>query len=1031
MQRWLPRGVPALLCALWATACLALPPPSDSLRAMNHRAWPVRDGAPADIWALKQDNLGFIWLATGSGRYRFDGVQFKHIEPAPGQAFQSTDMTALEVVSADDVWVGTSNGVIIHLRHGTVSNYAPSTRVQVGPIYNFARARDGTVWAAAGERLIRSTDRGSEVIGQAEFPTRDAAMWVTIDAQGAVWVATDTELWVLGPGSPRFRPTGIRTGNFPSMAIAPDGTLWLSDMDHGTRALPGLDPRQTPLALTQTPINEGFGQGRRIAFDHAGNLWGTPVVGNGVDGVFRVAHPERYATGQPLTAEALTDRFSADEGLLSMVAVPILMDREDNIWIGTNFGLDRFRAKTFHVISPKPNANDEMTWLAQDAMQRVFVLQDGCLFRMEHLAPSVLTCGFLPYTNTLAAAGDMLYARIDIRVYQWTKGNGVTHLETPRPQFSPYATDAGADRDGHLWMYLVDGLHKFDGKTWSYHGIAPELNGIPPAAFAIDPAGTAWIGFDDGRVATWDGQRAMQYGRGNGLDVGAIETIGFHDGKMLVGGDKGLARRRGDGFQSIQMARWNLTGAVTGLLQAQNGDLWLNTTRGILSLPAAEAERAFNEPGYVPAFTRYDGDDGVPGVALMHPGSQTIVQDGDKRLWFADNRGVSWVDPANVRRNAVAPQSLIEGLVVEGRFYPATRTIELPPLTRSMTVRFTAASFVSPQNVRFRYWLRGVDTMWQDGGTSREATYANLKAGSYQFDVMAANSDGLWSQDHATLSFTIEPTFYQTTAFQLLAAIAAALLVAAFVMMQHRRIVAKVKDRLEVRHAERTRIARDLHDTLLQGVQGLILSFQAAAVRLSKDGVAREPLDAALNRAEAVLVEGRNRVQTMRAHEPVATDISMALASLGQALAAETAIEFSLVSKGRQRAIDSTVCDEVHFIGREALLNAFRHAMASRIEVELTYDAAHLRVCVTDNGVGIDTETLNEGGKEGHWGIVGMRERATSIDGTLTVQTREGAGTQVELVVPGAVAYARQTRTPFPVPAWLRRLWKASPSEGA
>jgi signal transduction histidine kinase len=157
----------------------------------------------------------------------------------------------------------------------------------------------------------------------------------------------------------------------------------------------------------------------------------------------------------------------------------------------------------------------------------------------------------------------------------------------------------------------------------------------------------------------------------------------------------------------------------------------------------------------------------------------------------------------------------------------------------------------------------------------------------------------------------------------------------------------------------------------------------------------------------------------------------MALASLGQALAAETATEFSLVSKGRQRAIDSTICDEVHFIGREALLNAFRHAMASRIEVELTYDAAHLRVCVTDNGVGIDAETLNQGGKEGHWGLVGMRERATSIDGTLTVQTREGAGTRVELVVPGAVAYARQTRKPFPVPTWLRRLWKAPPSEGA
>ncbi|QWT21336.1 ATP-binding protein [Bacillus sp. NP157] len=1017
MLRQLITWAGAALCWLAASAGAAPATSSDSIRTMSHRVWQVRDGAPADIWAMQQDPLGFIWLATGSGLYRFDGLRFKHYEPMPGDRFLATDLTALDIVGEDDLWVGASNGAISHVAKGRVVNYAPPGKLQASAVYRFARAPDGAMWAAAGGRLVRLADGNATDVGADwNYPADANATWVAVDRHGAVWVATDRELFVLKPRSHRFEATGVPSGPFAGMAFAPDGTAWLSDMVHGTRALPGLSADHVPDAL-KSAVTTTFGQGRRIAFDQQGNLWATPVVGNGIDGVFRVADASRLATGKPLAPDDVTDSFATTQGLTSMAAVPILIDREDNVWIGTNFGLDSFRSKRFHTVSPALDAASSMTYAAQGPGKQILLLQAGCVYDARQGKAIQLACGFPTDAYAVGAAGEMVYARAEGRFDQWHHGGAVASMPTPGSVFSPYATGSSTDQAGHLWVCMGDGLYRYADGAWQRVDAVGRIKATPPDAIAFDDEDVAWLGYQDGELVRWSGTQGQVFGKRDGLDVGGVQAISITDDEVWVSGDNGVARSSAGRWLSIPMSRLGLLGAVTGAKRVASGDLWLNTTRGIVRIAAADVEHAFTDPTYAPVTTLYGSDDGVAGVALMHPPASSVFEDQDGRLWFAGNRGVSWVDPGMLHPNTIAPDAIIESVRIEGKEERLASSLDAPALTRNISIGFTAASFVSPQNVRFRYRLGGVDAQWQDAGTSREATYANLKPGTYRFEVEAANSDGVWSTQAASLPIAIAPTFYQTIHFRLFMAMALGVSIVLLLVMQHRRIVARVRDRLEIRHAERTRIARDLHDTLLQGVQGLMLSFQAVAMRMPPDSPAHAQLDAALNRAEDVLVEGRNRVQAMRARDHAATDLMIAIATLGRDLAAEGTTTFNLVCNGRQRVLEAPVCEEVHFICREAMLNAFHHARATRVEVEITYDPHHLRLRVYDNGVGIDAETLELGGKAGHWGLVGMQERARSIDGKLAVWARDGAGTQVELLVPGRVAFA-STTTSMPARAW-------------
>ncbi|RUL72467.1 sensor histidine kinase [Dyella choica] len=229
-------------------------------------------------------------------------------------------------------------------------------------------------------------------------------------------------------------------------------------------------------------------------------------------------------------------------------------------------------------------------------------------------------------------------------------------------------------------------------------------------------------------------------------------------------------------------------------------------------------------------------------------------------------------------------------------------------------------------------------------------------------------------------------------------------------VFRYRQMAARLRDRLEVRHAERERIARELHDTLLQGIQGLILRFQAIAEQIPEGDPIRARIDQALTRAEEVLVDGRDRVHDLRLSEGAAKDLAMTFESLGMELQAENPAKFQLFLHGTRREVDPVILEEIYLIGREAMLNAFRHARATTIAMDMAFESKQFLLRVQDNGIGIDPDILETGYKPGHWGLRGMRERAQCIGGSCSISSLQGQGTAVELQVPSHVAYI--TRRP-------------------
>ncbi|HKI02799.1 MAG TPA: triple tyrosine motif-containing protein [Thermoanaerobaculia bacterium] len=378
------------------------------------------------------------------------------------------------------------------------------------------------------------------------------------------------------------------------------------------------------------------------------------------------------------------------------------------------------------------------------------------------------------------------------------------------------------------------------------------------------------------------------------------------------------------------------------------------------------------------------------------------------------------IDTGKITGNRIPPPVQILRAVADRKGYEPGPGLRLSPLTRDLEIDYTALSLSMPEKVRFRYRLEGAQGDWQDAGTRREAFFTNLKPGDYRFRVVAANNDGVWNQQGATLDFAILPAFYQTRAFLLLSLAALALLAWTAYRWRLRQVAERLDLQFQERLAERTRIAQDLHDTLLQGVLSASMQLHVAVDGIPSDAPEKPLLSRALQLLAQVIEEGRNAVRGLRAPAPQssgADDLAQSLANAPRELGLNEAAGFRVSVEGPSRPLRPLIRDEVYRISREALVNAFHHAEASEIEVEIEFTARALRVLIRDDGRGIDPEVLRSG-REGHWGLSGMRERAEKMGARLKVWSRERTGTEVELLVLGEIAFQDQPS------AGLRGWWR-------
>jgi signal transduction histidine kinase len=464
---------------------------------------------------------------------------------------------------------------------------------------------------------------------------------------------------------------------------------------------------------------------------------------------------------------------------------------------------------------------------------------------------------------------------------------------------------------------------------------------------------------------------------------------------------------------------------ILGLAEDRLGSLWIATPTHIVSV---DMKRLVANPGHL-RVREYGPADGLPGTESVRR-NRSVVSDSRGRIWFSLSQGLATVDPS--RAFAASPPSLthIDSLSADGNSLRLDTIADLPSSTQRLIFNYAGLSLAAPERVRFRYRLDGFDHDWNEPVAMRQAVYTNLAPGNYRFRVLSSNNEGDWTGPEATYSFTIAPAVWQTWWFQLSLAAGFGLLATLIFHWRMRQMTERLNLRFEERLAERTRIAQELHDTLLQGFLSASMQLDVAAEQLPPDSPVRPSLEHILNLMQKVNQEGRNTLRGLRSDNESGLSIEQFLSRVPQelpsALHADSHPTFRVIVQGQPRALHPVIRDEVSRIGREAVVNAFLHSRATSIEVEIEYNSGYLHILVRDDGKGIDPEILRSG-REDHWGIIGMRERAERIDASLKLFSRAEAGTEVELTIPGHIAYQNPSaslrkKLSALWPEWLRKL---------
>jgi len=960
-----------------------------------HTAWGPKEGAPSAITALAQSVDGYLWLGNHDGLYRFDGVVFERYQPQAGGPLPVGTVSSLLALPNGDLWIAFQPGAASLLRNGNATNYTVHEGVPNGTIWSFARDRDGTIWAATSGGLVRlEGDRWKEVGEDWSFPGKSARA-VFLDREGTLWVSTEDTLVFLPPGVKRFQPTGIRVGKVTRIAQAASGKLWMAETTRSVRPIPLSDKRLPP---DETEVQVGS-QG--ILFDSEGALWITSLG----DGLRRSPAPE-LLRGRIKEFSAAVESFTAKDGLSDDVVSPILQDREENIWVGTNNGLDRFR-KTNLVPVVFPFKPHQPTWVSGDAGD-VWVYDLGVMIRVHggradrsHQFLSEVRSAYRNPTGTI-------WWLCDDAVYRYEAGNYTRiALPTSFPKRdlaeTPLATEDGS---GALWLSAErEGVFYRENRVWHRLEAASEFAKLTPRTAFTDWMGRAWFGYEGGTIILLKDENIQRVFPADDSPVGSVRAIEGQGRHTWVGGELGLAFFDGSHFRRVVPANAETFGRVIGVEETSNGSLWLAGSKGVIEIAATEVQQVLSDASYRVKYRIFDSFDGLPGILTRAP-----IQGTDGKLWFSGTGGIVWIDPANISTNALPPPALIRSVRANGRQAGSLTNLVLAPRTTDLQIGYTALSLSVPEKVRFRYKLEEVDKDWRDAGNRREAFYTRLGPGKYHFRVIACNNDGVWNEEGAHLDFNIAPAWYQTLWFQTLMALAGIGLIWLLYRLRLRQICARADLRYAERLEERMRIARELHDTLLQSFQGSLLVMQSARNLLSRrPEQAEKTLDDAISTAAGAIGEGRDAIQGLRSSTTVTNDLACAIRTLGQELAVgesnPNAAEFHVEVEGTPRDLHPILRDEVYRIAGEAVRNAFKHAQAQRIEVEIRYDKRQFRLRVRDNGKGIDPKLLNTDGRAGHYGLPGMRERAKLMGGKLAAWSELDSGTEVELRIPASRAY--------------------------
>jgi len=986
-----------LLVGLLSASAAALDP-NQHISQYAHTAWRVQDGVFSGVpHVITQTKDGYLWIGTESGLLRFDGIRFVNWTPPDGKELPSPRIFSLLGGNDGSLWIGTARG-LARWKDGELTTYGSAE----GFIESILQEPDGSIWMTRsqvrdpkGGLCQIATSGSARCYGQAEGLPFVYAQPMVRDRAGDLWIGSSAVLARWSPGLSKADvfpcPALQRVGGLQgvsALAARPYGSLWVGFSWPGK----GLGLQQFANGTWKNFATPGFDSSSlkvsALLIDRDGGLW----VGTDNQGLYRIYGDK-------------VDRFGSSDGLSSDSVLGFYQDREGDLWVVTSKGIDRLHNLAVTSFSIREG-------LTAEDVHAVLAAHDGTLWianggALDYWRNGKLSAiregsglpGHLP-TSLFEDHTGRLWVGINSGLDVYENGR---FRPINRPDGSPtgVVVSITEDVDHNVWAELSGSLGLLRIKDERVVEQIP-LSRVPRAmALAADPAGGIWLSLVHGDLGRYRDGQFQSLSLPSRENPGSAANL-LVDSSGIVWGATvhGLFAWKDGKFKVLGTRNGLPCGDVKAMEEDDRGTLWLESQCGIVSIARAEREKWWQEPDYIVKSQKLDAFDGAQsGLSNFRPAA---ARTPDGKIWFATGTILECVNPAHLDRNPLPPPVHLEQVIADRKKYLPESGLRLPPRIRDLEIDYTALSFVAPQKVRFRYQLEGRDTEWQDPGGRRQAFYSDLSPGNYRFHVIACNNDGVWNDTGATMAFTVLPAYYQTTWFRLLCFAVFALLLWLLYRLRLRQVAARMQARLEERLEERERIARDLHDTLLQGFLSAYMQLDVANDHLPTDSPAKPLVQRVLELMKQVSEEGRNAIRSLRSPSQE-NDLEQVLSRVREEFTAQE-VDFRIVVEGEPKGLHPVIRDEVCRIAREAVINAFRHSQASRIEVEIGYGARSLAIVVRDNGCGIDEQVL-QSGREGHWGLSNMRERAEKIGAKLRVLSRPGGGTEVELSVPNKVAF--------------------------
>jgi signal transduction histidine kinase/ligand-binding sensor domain-containing protein len=972
--------------------CFGLDPRA-AITQYAHIPWRVGErGLDAPPQSIAQTKDGYIWIGTRRQLYRFDGIQFIPLPDPETNIPHVQDTKFLFAASDGALYTSSRSYGVFRWKDGRIEKIGDN-KGNPGP---FAEDSSGTLWFPPGRyeddsSICQISHLQEHCVSEAENGLRGPFASFLLEPGGGRWLGGENRLVHWMPGQPpQVFPFPEQSPTSSKMVVAlasgKDGTILAGIEDGGGRE--GL------VYLRQNKVKDyiipGF-DGRRVRVrslftDAAGVLW----IGTSGDGLFRI-------TGSRV------DHFTSTDGLTGDVVNQIFEDHEGSMWIVTPQGLDQFYCPPVltygehegltgaAVKAVAATTSGDEVWAG--SLDGLYIVDASGSRRPRHITiPEIGSIGDLyrDLTGTMWVAGNRRLAYYKDDRFHLVGYKGNTDLGT--------VVELSEDASGDLWVVTLSSgygsalNHIEDGVITQRYYWPKSSDRDPMSSISAHPGAGLWLCTVRGQLYWFHNgifARILSQGGGFGLSPDrdgswaypANQLIRLQDGKM----------------RTLKLQGVSATNNVINMIDDGRGSLWLYMSSGLVQVRTTDIQHWWDDKTKQVPWRLFDSSDGVfSGISTSRP---AVSEDG--QVWFSNGQNLQKIDPKRIPRNVAVPPVHIESIAADGKQFSLTaNAVPLPSNVRNLEIHYSALSFMKQDKIQFRYRLVGLSDTWLDAGSRREAIYNNLTPGNYTFQVVAANSDGVWNTTGESLAVSVAAAWYQTSLFRLCALAAMILLLYGLMFLERRRYMRLVRARYQERLEERTRIARNLHDTLIQTIQGSkLLADHAQELPQDTEGM-RHALKQLSTWLGGAIDEGRVALDSLRSTPP--EDIATALFKAAEACIPES-MRLNIVVDGSPRGIETSVQDEVHQIMAEGIRNACLHSGGSNLTIKVDYGRDFV-ITVTDNGRGGDVTLMREP-KPGHYGIKGMYERARNIDAKLFIESSPGKGTTVTLCVPGRLAY--------------------------